>query len=555
MKKVLKIVLLLFVIVLIGAAIGFLSGQNVNSVAFADDIYNGHFIQVDYFADLPSGTYNGAMLLPGTIAYVRSNSYVSPSAARTLEVDGIGGNPQLSYSDLTYNTFTIIGGSVSYYYFDAYMAQCTSTARSSYSDRLNKSIYTFSDGGIVRLHGSWYNTGKSGSTSYYSILYHTLQYVSPTSDILTLCSISPSGTSDISVSDVLIFDNSFTFSSFVNYTTVNPALLFSVGDTSGYWLYTSSNRWERSTFDPTVRNSVEYDRGYYDGVAEALQNFDVSDLFYDESDLYENNYGFYLNVPDCNLTWDSNNHNVISTNATSLLNLFQGHSELEVSPVVDYTSYTNVWYNQIYRPFAVNFDETVSDPKPFTLVTYRVVLELNGDLFYYDLLLGDSSSVSLQDRSGSLLVNLSFASSYSGSAEVSTPGSCMLYFPKALYSSIESLTLYEVSSTVYTVQSMDVQPYPSSYITGYDCLHVPGFESLSDYYYQKGAQAVRDLLAGDLNAAYSIKQIVFAIFDAPFAALKETMNFTLFGVNFSSFLISIASITFVFFVMHKVKGG
>ena len=566
MKKVFKFLLLIGSIVVIAVVFGIVSGQNVSSRAIAEDLYNGHFIEVDYFDDLPGSTYQGSYLTPGTVAYVRNNSYVGIGSARGLDIDGIGGSSTLTYADLPQVT-PYAGSSYTYYYLGYGASNSSSVQQSQYSSTVNNYIlYRFTDGGYIRASGSWYVSRSTSSTTYYTFIFNTLRYYDADGNSLVLCQIDPSGSVGINTAAILMLDEPISFTGTMtsgwgfNSTLISSIIRCSVGDTSGYYIRTSSNGWVRSDFDPNTYNSLEYDRGYYDGLASALDSFDVSSLFYDYSDLILAPSGYFLNVPDCALTWSSDNHLVNSSTGDDLYSMFQGHPELTVSDPVDYLSYIDPLYASLGRSFAVCYDDQQTDPIPFTLSCYRVICEINGEIYDFELLSGSYLQVTLICSQNFTLVIILDAQ-YDGSSYYESPGSCCIRIPTAgvfnylLDGSIQSFTLYEISQSSYSVTDLSIAPFASSYINGYDVFSVPGFSSLSSYFFAKGQQDVRDTLADDLNSAYLIKDIVFAIFDAPFSALKKTLDFTIFGVNLSSFIISICSITFVFFVMRKIKGG
>ena len=68
----------------------------------------------------------------------------------------------------------------------------------------------------------------------------------------------------------------------------------------------------------------------------------------------------------------------------------------------------------------------------------------------------------------------------------------------------------------------------------------------SDGYYTGGNGA-------DLD--YTIKNGFFAILDAPFNVLKNALNFSIFGINLSTFVITLVSLIILFWVIRKFKSN
>ena len=56
-----------------------------------------------------------------------------------------------------------------------------------------------------------------------------------------------------------------------------------------------------------------------------------------------------------------------------------------------------------------------------------------------------------------------------------------------------------------------------------------------------------------LNASLDLKNIVFAIFDAPFNVIRTIFDVTIFGVNLSAIILAITSLLLVGFLWKKLK--
>lgn len=78
-----------------------------------------------------------------------------------------------------------------------------------------------------------------------------------------------------------------------------------------------------------------------------------------------------------------------------------------------------------------------------------------------------------------------------------------------------------------------------------------GFDSGKTSGYNEGYAAAEELFNGD-KGWMNLKNLIFAIFDAPFYVISQALNFELFGINVAGTLIALISIALVVWVLSII---
>ena len=105
---------------------------------------------------------------------------------------------------------------------------------------------------------------------------------------------------------------------------------------------------------------------------------------------------------------------------------------------------------------------------------------------------------------------------------------------------------------LYTKDEFDGN-YTAGYNNGLDVGEQAGYSSGYGVGYNDGESAgYTDGYNASMNGKSSFKDLMFAIFDAPFNVLSSAFNFEIFGINLSYFLITIVSLLLVAFVIRKL---
>lgn len=98
-----------------------------------------------------------------------------------------------------------------------------------------------------------------------------------------------------------------------------------------------------------------------------------------------------------------------------------------------------------------------------------------------------------------------------------------------------------------------------SYNNGYSDGYHDGYYSSRDFnptdYYNIGYADGYYTGGNGADLDYTIKNGFFAILDAPFNVLKNALNFSIFGINLSTFVITLLSLVVLFWVINKFKSN
>ncbi|MBQ7348181.1 MAG: hypothetical protein IJW55_09495, partial [Clostridia bacterium] len=93
--------------------------------------------------------------------------------------------------------------------------------------------------------------------------------------------------------------------------------------------------------------------------------------------------------------------------------------------------------------------------------------------------------------------------------------------------------------------------YNDGYYYGYGDGDTDGYERAKGVWYNKGLE---DGFAGaDTSQAWaSLKNLIFAIFDAPFYVISYSLDFDLFGINIAGTLIALISLAIIVWILKII---